>query len=101
MLQTDRKTALAALDTAGRRWHLAYVSPSLGAVAAAVASGLAVTVGKAGTLPPALRRLGPDDGLPPLPPVEIALHRAPGDLPRAAARLGDVIAAGLRDGRAL
>ena len=51
---------------------------SLGAIEAAVAAGLAIGVGKAGTAAPELRRLGPADGLPALPAAEISLHRARG-----------------------
>ncbi|WP_395677909.1 LysR family transcriptional regulator [Inquilinus sp.] len=76
-----RTWAMAALDTAGRPWRLAFVSHSLAAVTAIAAQGLAVTVVKAGLLPPELRRLGNRDGLPPLPEADIRLHRAPGLAP--------------------
>lgn len=91
-----RRWAMDALDRAGRRWRLAYMSPSLAAVAAAAAAGLAVTVIKAGTCPATLRVLEPADGLPPLPDVDIVLYRAPGRPPRAVARLADHLAAALR-----
>lgn len=80
-----RAWATAALDEAGRRWRMAYVSPSLAAAEAAAAAGLAVTVAKAGTLRADLRILPPEEGLPPLPMAEIVLHRAPGLSPAAAA----------------
>jgi DNA-binding transcriptional LysR family regulator len=91
-----REWALVALDRKGRRWRMAYMSPSMGAVDSAVASGLAVSVFKAGTLPKRLRALGPRDGLPALPVAEIALHRAARQSSRAAARLGDFIVESLR-----
>jgi DNA-binding transcriptional LysR family regulator len=91
-----RDWALAALDASGRRWRLAYMSPSRSAVEAACAAGLAVTVVKASTLPATLRRLGEEDGFPALPAAEITLHRAPGKPRRAAAALADFIAASLR-----
>ncbi len=72
-----RAAALAALDQAGRRWRLAYMSQSLGAIDGAVAAGLAITVGKAGFQAQGLDLLSEADGLPPLPSFEIALHRAP------------------------
>ena len=72
-----RAAALAALDQAGRRWRLAYMSPSLGAIDGAVGAGLAITVGKAGFQDQGLDILTEADGLPPLPSFEIALHRAP------------------------
>jgi DNA-binding transcriptional LysR family regulator len=72
-----RAAALTALDHAKRRWRLAYLSQSLGAIDGAVAAGLAITVGKAGLQAKGLHLLTEADGLPPLPSFEIALHRAP------------------------
>jgi DNA-binding transcriptional LysR family regulator len=69
-----RQWAADALDAAGRPWRLAYVSRTLAAVEAIAAEGLAITVVKAGTLPPRLRVLS--NGLPPLPAADIRLHRA-------------------------
>lgn len=91
-----RDWALAALDRKGRRWRMAYMSPSMGAVDSAVASGLAVSVFKASTLPRRLRALGPKDGLPALPVAEISLHRAARQSSRAATKLGDFIVESLR-----
>lgn len=71
-----RQWATTELDRAGLRWRLAFVSHSLGAVEAVAAQGLAVTVVKAGTCPPTLRMLKPEDGLPPLPKADIRLHCA-------------------------
>jgi len=72
-----REWALDALDHAGRRWRLAFVSHSLAAVAAFAAQGLAVTVVKEGTRPRSLVMLGGEAALPPLPSAEIRLHVAP------------------------
>jgi DNA-binding transcriptional LysR family regulator len=83
-----RAWALAALDGIGRRWRIVYESPSLGALEAAVAAGLAIGVGKAGTIGGTVGPLGPAAGLPPLPEADIALHRAPG-LGAPAARLAE------------
>ncbi|OWJ67877.1 LysR family transcriptional regulator [Inquilinus limosus] len=88
-----RAWAMAALDAAGRPWRLAFVSHSLAAVTAIAAQGLAVTVVKAGLLPPELRRLGDRDGLPPLPEADIRLHRSPGLGPA-----GELLARHLADG---
>jgi DNA-binding transcriptional LysR family regulator len=71
-----RKWAMEALDNAKRRWRLAFVGHSLAAVEAIAAQGLAVTVAKRGTFPARLRALGESDGMPPLPPADICLHRA-------------------------
>jgi DNA-binding transcriptional LysR family regulator len=83
-----RKWAMEALDTARRRWRLAFVSHSLAAVEAIAAQGLAVTVVKDGTFPSRLRRLSERDGLPPLPAADICLHRS-ANLSRAGALLAD------------
>jgi DNA-binding transcriptional LysR family regulator len=69
-----RQWAIDALDRIGRKWRLAFVSHSLGAVEAITGQGLAVTVVKESTLPRSLRMMGPDDGLPPLPTADIRLH---------------------------
>ncbi|WP_018319825.1 LysR family transcriptional regulator [Bradyrhizobium sp. WSM2793] len=83
-----RQWAAEALDAADLPWRLAYVSRTLAAVETIAAQGLAVTVVKAGTLPPSLRALSDRDGMPPLPAAEIRLHRA-NDLSTAGAHLAD------------
>jgi DNA-binding transcriptional LysR family regulator len=85
-----RAWAQEALDGTDRRWRLAYVSSSLGSVEAAAAAGLAVTVVKSGAFPAGLRPLAERDGLPPLPPAEIRLHRSSAPT-KATAVLGDYI----------
>jgi len=90
-----RGAALTALDHARRRWRLAYVSQSLGAIDAAVGAGLAITVGKAGVHAEGLTILGEADGLPPLPWFEIALHRAPRRENGGAKVLGELLSARL------
>jgi DNA-binding transcriptional LysR family regulator len=72
-----REWALDALDRAGRKWRLAFVSHSLAAVEAFAAQGLAVTVVKEGTRPRSLVTLGAEAALPPLPSAEIRLHVVP------------------------
>jgi len=91
-----RQWAAEALDRAGRPWRLAFVSRTLAAVEAIAAEGLAITVVKAGTLPPHLRALGPRDGLPALPMADIRLHRAR-NLPRPAALLADHLQRGISE----
>lgn len=86
-----RAAALTALDQARRRWRLAYVSQSMGAIDAAVAAGLAITIGKAGVHAKGLNMLSEADGLPPLPWFEIALHRAPRRENAGANALGDLL----------
>lgn len=73
-----RNRAVHELDRAGRAWRVAYSSPNHAGVRAAVAGGLGVSVLPLSALPPGTRRLGPPDGLPPLPETELALLVAAG-----------------------
>jgi DNA-binding transcriptional LysR family regulator len=91
-----RQWAAEALDAAGRPWRLAFVSRTLAAVEAIAAQGLAITVVKAGTLPPRLRVLSARDGLPPLPAADIRLHCAR-NLSRPAALLADHLRRGISE----
>jgi DNA-binding transcriptional LysR family regulator len=68
-----RVAATEALDEAGIAWRMAYSSTSQTGTLAPTLAGLAVTVGLPGPLPPGLRRLGVEDGLPVLPDFAIAL----------------------------
>lgn len=79
-----REHALAALETHGRTWRVAYCSQSFAGGRLAVSGGLAVTVVAESMVPAEWRTYGPDEDLPPLPEIEIALHRAAGKLPHAA-----------------
>lgn len=92
-----REWAMAALDRAHRPWRIAYLTQSIAAVSAAVSAGLAVGVFKAALLPPGLVPLGPADGFPPLPDLEIALHRSAGHRGPAVTALGDFIEASLTE----
>jgi DNA-binding transcriptional LysR family regulator len=91
-----RQWAAEALDAVGRPWRLAFVGRTLAAVEAIAAQGLAITVVKAGTLPPRLRVLSERDGLPPLPAADIRLHRAR-DLSRPAALLAEHLQRGISE----
>jgi DNA-binding transcriptional LysR family regulator len=87
-----RAAATDALDAAGLPWRLVYSSPSLSGVWAAVAAGLGLTVRTRFGLPSTLALLEAEvHGLPPLPPIGLALHRAQERLPDAAARLHALI----------
>jgi DNA-binding transcriptional LysR family regulator len=68
-----RPRVLGALDGIRRNHRVAYVSSHTAGVVSAVESGFCVTALVESTVPPSLRRLGPDAGLPDLPPAEIAL----------------------------
>jgi DNA-binding transcriptional LysR family regulator len=83
-----RPRILGALDEANRASRVAYVSSHTAGVVSAVESGFCVTVLVGSTVPDSLRRLGPESGLPDLPPVEIAML-TPFRLEPAAARLAE------------
>ncbi|MBR9828879.1 MAG: LysR family transcriptional regulator [Oceanospirillales bacterium] len=78
-----RDRTLSSLDAAGIPWRIAYTSPSLSGLSAAVRAGLAVTVLTPSMLGNDMRVL--KEGLPELPHIEIALHR--GERPTEAAQL--------------
>ncbi|MRW93347.1 LysR family transcriptional regulator [Duganella sp. FT80W] len=90
-----RSAATRALDQAGIPWRIAFSSPGLSSVWAAVAAGLGVTVRTSAGLPPALRVLDAPD-LPPLPQVGLRLHRAETALSPPAQRLHDIVLEALR-----
>ncbi len=94
---TFRERAIAALDTAGIRWRIAYASPSLSGLSAAVRAGLAVTVLIPSMLSPDLRILGVEDGLPELPYSEITLHRRPGRAKEAVQLLANQLQSTIRE----
>jgi DNA-binding transcriptional LysR family regulator len=73
---TWRKLAIERLETVDRSCRLLYASSSAGAVAAAVLSGLAVSVLPESGLRPGMRILTPADGFPELPPCSIGLLRS-------------------------
>ncbi len=72
-----RKSALNALDGLGRPHRILYTSANAGAVAAAVLSGLAVSVFPESGLRPGMRVLNPAEGFPELPACRIGLIRNP------------------------
>jgi len=95
---TWRHAATEALDAAGVPWRMAYSSASQTGTHTVVLAGLGVTVGLSAALPPGLRLLGPEDGLPTLPELEIVLLHHAG---AAAEALAGSIRAGFRDPSAL
>jgi len=90
-----RMAAVKALERSRISWRLAYSSGSQTGTHAIALAGLAVTVGLADSLPPGLRDLGEEEGLPPLPEFGIALAVHP-DSPLGA-RLGQHIVDGFRE----
>lgn len=71
-----RDWAIASLTRTGRAYRIAYTSPSIAGVLAAVSAGLAVTVLGRAMLPSGVRALSAEEGFPPLPSAAITLHRS-------------------------
>ncbi|MGY2461266.1 LysR substrate-binding domain-containing protein [Vreelandella sulfidaeris] len=86
-----REVAEQALQSAGRSWRVAYTSQSMAGLAPIVTAGLAIVVVTRSMLTPALRPLDDSSGLPALPMIELALHRAPHRPSEPARRLGELI----------
>lgn len=91
-----RALSLEALTRAGRAWRIACVSQSPVGINAAIAAGLAVAVKTPRALPAGARILGSDDGLPPLPPAVVELHRAPTNLTAAGEAFAALLLAAVR-----
>jgi DNA-binding transcriptional LysR family regulator len=72
-----RRTAIERLEEISRPYRILYTSANSGAVAAAVLSGLAVSVLPESGLRPGMRVLAPADGFPELPSCRIGLIRSP------------------------
>lgn len=72
-----RQAALNALDKQSRSYRILYTSWNSTAVAAAVLSGLAVSVLPESAVRPGMRILSETEGFPSLPTCEIALIRNP------------------------
>jgi DNA-binding transcriptional LysR family regulator len=69
-----REATLSSLDEAGIPYRIAYESPSIASIGAAVCEGLAITSMARLSLMPTMKVLDGIHGLPPLPDVEIALY---------------------------
>lgn len=93
-----RSRGVAALDEAGIAWRVAVTSPSLAGLWAAAEAGFGITVRTAIGIPKTLVMLDPVTfGLPALPPVALALHRADARPADAATRLADILVETVRD----
>mgnify|MGYP006281513237 CR=1 FL=1 len=69
-----RKWAVKALEKIGRPFHIAYMSPSISGILAAVRSGLAVAPVGLSVVPADARILERREGFPSLPHAAISLH---------------------------
>jgi len=93
-----RTAATQALDHAGVPWRIAFTSPSLAGIWAAVKAGLGVSVRTSLGLPADVRALDAQDAhLPPLPLLGLALYRAEAEPEPAVARLAELILQRLRE----
>jgi DNA-binding transcriptional LysR family regulator len=88
-----RQGALTTLDRAGLPWRIAFSSPSLRGLWAAVEAGLGVTLRTAVGLPAGVRIVGETVDLPPAPETALGLclHDGGRPLDLALTRLRSVI----------
>ncbi|HVJ51486.1 MAG TPA: LysR substrate-binding domain-containing protein [Aliidongia sp.] len=93
-----RSAGISALDEAGIAWRLAVTSHSLSGLWAAAAAGLGITVRTTIDMPSSLVALDPTlVGLPPLPAMPLALHRAEAEPSAAVGRLTDILLDTIRE----
>jgi DNA-binding transcriptional LysR family regulator len=86
-----RKAGIAALDAAGIPWRIAFTSPSLAGLWAAVEAGLGISPRTTAHLPSWLRVLGKPYKLPKLPSVDLSLYDRGRPLTPAAMRLKAIL----------
>ncbi|OLO12712.1 LysR family transcriptional regulator [Chromohalobacter japonicus] len=72
-----RRRALAALASIGRDWQLVSTSQSPSGLKVIVGQGQTLTVGERRLLPEGWKVMGAAEGLPPLPPAVLEVHRSP------------------------
>jgi DNA-binding transcriptional LysR family regulator len=87
-----RRRAIHLLKAAGRTWRIAYASPNLAGIQAAVSAGLGVSILPEIAVLADHRVLGPKQGFPKLGNTELALVVRP-DAGSATRRLADLLAA--------
>ena len=90
-----RQSAIETLEGVGRRYRVLLTSANSGAVAAAVLSGLAVSVFPESGLRPGMRVLTPAEGFPELPGCGVGLIRNPHERPKLADALAGHIISSL------
>lgn len=88
---TARINVLKALSEAERAYRCTYSSASLLGLIAVVQAGLAVAGLALCSVPPSLRIIGPNEGLPPLDELEISIVRNPRSTGTAIERLDDFL----------
>ena len=92
-----RQWAVKSLDGAGRSYRIAYTSPGIAGILAAVKGGLAVAPVGRSTVPEGVRVLGPADGFPQLPTAVITLIKGPGPLAPAVESLAEHVTYSFRE----
>ncbi|SOE01611.1 LysR substrate-binding domain-containing protein [Caenispirillum bisanense] len=85
-----RDHAVHELEVMGRPWRIAYTSPNLSGVQAAVTAGLGVSLLDRVEVPAGARILGPEEGFPSMPEAEIALY-ARGPMTPAVQAVADLL----------
>jgi DNA-binding transcriptional LysR family regulator len=85
-----RNRMIHAAEGAGRAWHMAYTSPSLIGIQAAVSVGIGVSILPEVAVLPEHRVLKAKDGFPPITNTEVALVAAAGASP-ATRRLAEIL----------
>jgi DNA-binding transcriptional LysR family regulator len=90
-----RRAAVDCLEKMARPYRILYSSGNAGAIAAAVLSGLAVSVFPESGLRPGMRVLSPADGFPGLPSCRIGLIRNPHETSALADALAEHIISSL------
>ncbi len=76
-----RNRAVHALEIAGRPWRVAYNSPNLSGIQAAISTGLGISILPEMAILPGHKVLGTKDGFPAIEATEIALIAASGASP--------------------
>ena len=90
-----RRSAIECLEASGRPYRVLFTSANCGAVAAAVLSGLAVSVFPESALRPGMRVLTPAEGFCELPSCGVGLIRNPHERPKLADALAGHIISSL------
>jgi DNA-binding transcriptional LysR family regulator len=85
-----RNRMIHAMEAAGRAWHMAYTSPNLSSIQAAVSVGIGVSILPEVAILPEHRVLRRKDGFPPITNTEVALVAAP-DASAATRRLAEIL----------
>jgi DNA-binding transcriptional LysR family regulator len=86
-----RNRAINALETVGRAWHIAYTSPNVFGIQAAVSAGLGVSILPEVAILPDHSILVAGDGFPSITDTEVALVAAP-EASAATRRLAEALA---------